>query len=126
MTLLQRAGVNLGYKLLVFPALIWGFAALFPGLIRFATVWQPIAISGLFILTGLIADETILPRAGNLPATFQGFLFMTAVLWASQFLFSGSRVTGMGALALGLLLGMAELCMHRWILQQREKQEKSS
>jgi hypothetical protein len=121
MTLLQRAGVNLVYKLLVFPAFIWGFAALFPGLIRFTSVWQPVAISGLFILIGLIADETILPRMGNLPATSQGFLFMAAVLWASQFLFSGSRITGTGALALGLLLGMAELCMHHWILKQREE-----
>jgi hypothetical protein len=119
MGLLQRTGVNLVYKLLVFPGVIYGFSRLFPGLVFFHTFWPVLIISGLFIAIGLVADETILPRLGNLPATAQGFLFMAAVIWGSQYLFDPSRVTIPGSFLLALLLGIAEYVMHAWILKQR-------
>ena len=61
-----------------------------------------------------------MPLFGNVKSTLQGFVFMTGVIWLVPFLFQPAYVTPMGALIVGGMLGLAELIMHQWILQQRE------
>lgn len=120
MPLFSRVAMNLLYKLFLFPITLSGFSVLFPSLLHFSSWLQILAIAGLFIVIGLIADETILPKFGKLKATAQGSVFMTVVIWLSQFLFSASLITIPGAILLGLLLGMIEWLMHGWILKQRK------
>jgi hypothetical protein len=120
MPLFSRVAINLLYKLFLFPVTLSGFSVLFPSLLHFSSWLQILSIAGLFIMIGLIADETILPKFGNIKATAQGSIFMSVVIWLSQFLFPTSLITIPGAIQLGLLLGMIEWLMHGWILKQRK------
>ncbi len=119
MPLMVRVLCNFLYKLIVFPVLIYFFPKWVPQLIIFPSLQPVILLSGLFIAIGLVADETILPWQGNLPATSQGFLFMSAAIWASSFFFPGADATVLGALLIGLALGISEYFMHDWLLKQR-------
>ncbi len=121
MPLFARVAVNFVYKLLVFPAILYGGSRLFPDLVWFGSPLPMLSLAGLFLLIGLVADETILPLFGNVKSTIQGFVFMTAVLWGSPYLFSDVSVSFLGAFLLGLMLGLAELLMHQWILKQRKR-----
>lgn len=123
MPLMVRLLINFLYKLILFPALIYSFSKWVPQLISFPSLQPVILLSWLFIAIGLVADETILPWLGNLPATSQGFLFMSAAIWASSFFYPGAYVAVSGALLLGLALGAAEYVMHGWILKQRAKEK---
>ncbi|MEW9671362.1 DUF2512 family protein [Ammoniphilus sp. 3BR4] len=116
----NRVTVNLIYKLLLFPTILFGAAIILPTEIQYSS-WVPAAfLSTLYILMGLVADETILPMFGNTKATIQGSFFMTAVTWLLPFVYPGNLVTLPGAAAVGISLGIVEYGMHGWILKQRE------
>lgn len=120
MTLFWRVGFNFIYKILVFPSLLFALARRFPSIIRFSSrqfIWL---LSSLFIAIGLIADETVLPKNGNLKATLQGSVFMSGITWLSQFLFRINCITWQGATLIGIILGLFELPMHVWILKNRK------
>lgn len=120
MNLQKRMTINLIYKLLLFPTILYGAAYILPTEIRYSS-WVPAAfLSTLFILIGLVADETILPMFGNTKATIQGSLFMTAVTWLLPFVYPGYLATLPGAAAVGIALGIVEYGMHGWILRQRQ------
>ncbi|MGC5327652.1 DUF2512 family protein [Brevibacillus sp. SYSU BS000544] len=121
MPLYARMGINFVYKLIVFPSILYLANLMFSQWISFQSSLPVISLSGLFLLIGIVADETILPRFGILSSTFQGFLFMTTVIWVSKWIFSSVSVTFSGALITGLMLGVVELLMHKWILKQRKK-----
>lgn len=120
MPMYARMSVNFVYKLVVFPSIIFLSSFLFPYWISFQNLLPIVSLSGLFLLIGIIADETILPLFGNIKSTLQGFLFMTAVVWLSGWVFPSATVHVWGALIAGTMLGIAELLMHQWILKQRE------
>ncbi|MGD8191289.1 DUF2512 family protein [Brevibacillus ginsengisoli] len=120
MPLFARVAVNFLYKLIVFPSILYGGTLLFPEYVFWGS-WLVIAcLAGLFLVIGLVADETILPLFGNVKSTVMGFVFMTGVIWLVPLLFQPTCVTLMGALIVGGMLGLAELIMHQWILQQRK------
>lgn len=117
MTLFWRVGFNFIYKILIFPSVLLVLSKCFPDSIRFSSrrfVWS---LTGLFIAIGLIADETVLPRCGNLKATLQGSVFMSVTTWFSQFLNCKNRIKWNGAVLIGIILGLCELPMHSWILK---------
>jgi len=119
MTLGQRMGTNLMYKLILFPTIIFGAEALLPSQIQYSSWIPPFLLSTLFILIGLFADETMLPMFGNERATIQGTLFMTGATWALPFIYPGNHITLLGAAATGISLGIAEYGMHAWLLSKR-------
>lgn len=121
MNLGQRMAINFIYKIVLFPTIIFGASALLPSQIHYSSWIPPLLLSGLFILMGLFADETILPMFGNEKATIQGTFFMTGATWAVPFFLPGNGITFLGAAATGLTLGMVEYGMHGWILKQRKK-----
>lgn len=125
MPLFARVAVNFIYKLLVFPTIIYGCSILFPEFIFFGSGIVIFYLAGLFLLIGVVADETILPLFGNVKSTLQGFVFMTGVIWLVPFLFQPTYVSWTGALIVGSMLGLAELMMHQWILQQRAVSQQS-
>jgi hypothetical protein len=123
MNLGQRMAINFIYKIILFPTIIIGAGTLLPSQISYTSWVPPVPLSGLFILIGLVADETILPMFGNERATIQGTLFMTGATWALPYFYPGNDITLPGAAAIGLSLGVVEYGMHGWILKQRKKKD---
>lgn len=118
MPLLWRALINYIYKTILFPAIIKSLTLRYPSKLLLSRR-SIISLSRLFISIGLIADETVLPRFGNLKATLQGSIFMSGTSWLSQLIDHRNRVTWKGALLLGAIMGLCELPMHAWILKYR-------
>jgi len=126
MFFIGRTAANFLYKAVFFPAILTGISTAFPGWIQFSS-WVPVAaLSGLFLVVGLAADETILPLFGNVKATAQGFLFMFAMIWLAPLVFPGVYVHFAGALLSAGVLSMAELLMHRWLLRQIRRERTAS
>ncbi|RXT02874.1 DUF2512 family protein [Ammoniphilus sp. CFH 90114] len=119
MDLRKRVTINLLYKILLFPSVIYGAEQILPTQLQYSS-WVPAAVlSTLFIFIGVVADETILPLFGNELATIQGSLFMTATTWMLPFIHPGNVITLPGAAAIGISLGIIEYAMHGWIVKQR-------
>lgn len=119
-SLFWRVCFNFIYKMLIFPMAIHKVSQRDPRQLFFSSRKSMFSLAGLFILIGLIADETVLPRFGNIKSTLQGSIFMSGTTWLSQFLFRGNRTTWKGALLLGGVLGLCELPMHAWLLKKRK------
>ncbi|HJV46346.1 MAG TPA: hypothetical protein VJ824_11565 [Bacillota bacterium] len=112
----RRVGVNFIFKISYFPLILYLFPKHFPLGIFYSSWVVPFLLSVVFIGIGLAADEIILPLFGLVSSTIQGGLFMITFTWLSQFLFIGSRIPLLGALVIGLFLGIGEFFMHQRIL----------
>ena len=120
MMLLPRMAVNFVYKCILFPSVIYGASLVLPSYLLFSS-WVAIAVlSGVYVLIGVFADETILPLLGISTATMQGTLFMTGFTWLFPYLYPGNDVKMGGAVLIGVTLGCVEFAMHLWIRKQQE------
>jgi hypothetical protein len=120
MMLLPRMAVNSIYKCITFPTVIYGASRILPSYLLFSS-WIAVAVlSGIFILIGVFADETILPLLGISTATIQGSLFMIGFTWIFPYLYPGNDVKLGGAVFIGVVLGCVEFAMHLWIRKQQD------
>lgn len=120
MSILWRVCFNFVYKVLIFPTVLFGISTYCSRIVSFRSKKSRIALTSLFVVIGVVADETILPRYGNIKSTIQGSIFISVVTWLSQILFRRNHVTWCGAILIGVVLGICELPMHAWILKNHK------
>ncbi len=120
MSLLWRIAYNCIYKIIVFPTVMMIISSRYPKLVTFKSFRSLFILSVTFISIGLVADETIMPRYGNLKSTVQGSIFMSITCWSAQIFSRSMQITWLGAVLIGSILGVLEFPMHRWILQKRK------
>ncbi|MBP1930198.1 DUF2512 family protein [Ammoniphilus resinae] len=126
MSLARRVGINLAYKIIYFPLILFLLPQLFLDHVVYSSWVVPFTLSALYIAIGLIADETVLPKFGLVSSTIQGCVFMIVVTWLSQFVFNGTVISIFAAIVIGLLLGIGEYLMHQRILAWRRTEMLSS
>jgi len=121
MSLAKRVVFNLVYKIIYFPLILFLIPRFFLDNVVYSSWVVPFLLSALYIGIGLVADETVLPTFGLVSSTIQGCVFMIVVTWLSQFVFSGTIISGFGAIVIGVLLGSGEFLMHQRILAWRRE-----
>lgn len=102
-------------KFLLYSAILYAVDLLSPEF-NYEPRWLP-ALVGLFLaIVGHFADRWVLPRLGDPLAVLLGGGFMVVTLWGAAFAFPGSEVTPDAAMLAGVLLGITEYGMHRFVL----------
>ena len=123
--MVHRLVFNFFYKLLLFPLALYLVSRLLPGQVRFASTNHLLDVSLLLLIIGLIADEVVLGMYGIYIATVQGAIAITAILYLSGLLFTGSRITLAGGIVCGVILGLVELLMHSYIRRDQKHKKRA-
>ncbi|GEN35186.1 MULTISPECIES: DUF2512 family protein [Aneurinibacillus] len=117
----KRVILNLLYKAVMFPGVLYLLSMLFPRQLTFGSVNHWLDVSLLLIIIGLLADEAVLGMYGIYLATLQGALAIVAIVYMSGWLFPESQITLPGGILAGTALGMVEFIMHRYIRANQKK-----
>lgn len=107
-------------KFLICPLLVafgdYLFAGVYyPGLAAWLVVGVVLAIFSI------VSDMTLLDRLGHTGGFLADTAAATVWIWASQYILPGSLVTWGGALGTGIILGLSEILMHRWVQMNRRR-----
>ena len=105
-------------KFLLCPFLVALGDYMFRG-VSYANAVQWIIVGIVIAVGGIIGDMTLLDRAGHVGGFLTDTLMTALVIWASQFFLAGAFATWSGALGVGLLVGLSELFVHRWVQMNR-------
>jgi len=105
---------NLIVKIVACPLLLYIADAMFPQ-VDYATIGQIIGvglvIAGIaYFLDGLLLRQA---KVDSMSSAVADLAAVTAVVWLSQFVLPGVRITFIGALLTGVLLGLAEYALHK-------------
>ncbi|WP_067927042.1 DUF2512 family protein [Alicyclobacillus shizuokensis] len=106
---------NAVMKLLGYGSIFLIADTLLPNL--YTRAWVPVITVLSLTAVGLVADLTIVPRLGNLPALGLGFFGMTGIIWAVAQFAPGNRLGWVTALALAVCLGPLEYGLHEVVLR---------
>lgn len=106
---------NFLLKMLLCPGIIFIADALSPA-INYSSSWHVI-ITGVFVgVIGYVMDSVLLINVGSEMSAIMDTVAATIVVYLSQFFFTGTVITLLGALLGGVLLGLSEYLTHRLIL----------
>jgi|GEM_PF-7074998 len=107
-------------RFLVCPAIVALGDWLFPG-VRY-TGWVQWLLTGVVLaIASILMDSTMLDRLGHIGSFLADTMAATLIVWGSQYLLPGAAITWGGALGTGLLLGISEIFMHRWVQSSRRR-----
>ncbi|MCL6625772.1 MAG: DUF2512 family protein [Alicyclobacillus shizuokensis] len=106
---------NAVMKLLGYGSIFLIADTLLPNL--YTRAWVPVITVLSLTAVGLVADLTIVPRLGNLPALGLGLLGMTGIIWAVAQFAPGNRLGWITALVLAICLGPLEYGLHEVMLR---------
>lgn len=105
---------NILFKVIWFTCVLKAADLYYPQLYH---TWLPIVLSSLVLTgTGVIADLTIVPKAGNVPSLLLGLPAMIGIIWLIGRFFEPSGITLWSAFLLTLCIGPGEYLMHRMVL----------
>ncbi|WP_027417749.1 DUF2512 family protein [Aneurinibacillus terranovensis] len=110
-----RMLLNAIYKLIFFPAVLFLFSYLLPGILAFSGVWHVITVSLLLLFIGVIADELVLPIFGLSRSTMQGTVAIIFIIYLSGVIFPNSFITITGAIFAGVGIGIVEVIAHTFV-----------
>lgn len=80
-----------------------------------------IIVGFVLAAAGTVMDMTLLDRLGHVGSFVTDTAVATVVIWGAQFFLAGSFATWGAALGTGLLLGLSEVVMHRWVQASRRR-----
>lgn len=103
------------------PLLVALGDAIFPVSVIYANQGQWVITGAILAALGIAMDMTLLDRLGHVGAYAADTLAATLVIWFSQRFLPGAAITFGGALGTGLLLGLSEVAMHRWVQASRRR-----
>jgi len=103
-------------KFAVCPLLIY-LAGIFLNQVQFATLFQPVLL-GFFVAVAGVLMELYTLKPGTLwLSTGLDFIAFTAIVYIVPFFLAGAYVTLTGALITGLVLALAEIPQHYWLIK---------
>lgn len=107
-------------KLFLIPGVVFLSEALSPA-IDYTNPWQIIG-TGLFIgVITYILDALMLESLGSGRAAVVNGIAGTILVYLSGYFMRGSRVTFLGAVLAGVLIGVSEYLVHRLLLNERRR-----
>ncbi|KZL93789.1 DUF2512 family protein [Clostridium magnum] len=92
--------------------------------IYYSYIYQPIFIAVILAVAGNLMELSLLKLGTLLISTAADFLLAFVIIYFSQFILPGSRVTLMGAALASTLLALAEYFQHLYLIRSG-KTEKS-
>ncbi|CEH27641.1 Uncharacterized protein BN1090_A2_00056 [Aneurinibacillus migulanus] len=119
----KRIFLNFLYKIILFPGGLYLLSVVFPQQIAFGSVQHWLYVSLLLLIIGLVADEIVLGMFGIYRATLQGAVAIGAILYLSGWLFMDSHITILGSILCGIILGILEFIMHRYVRTDQKKRK---
>lgn len=113
--------LSLALKILSVPILLWVATQVSPG-IHYSSLYQPL-VTGLFISgVGRLAEKLLLTRGTVLISVLADVVLAAFVIYYSQYMFAGARITWSGAAITSLIIGVIEYIVHI-MLVNRVQQE---
>ncbi|RAL26884.1 DUF2512 family protein [Thermoflavimicrobium daqui] len=103
-------------KLIVCPVVVYISTFLFQD-VFYPANYQPIIVGLVLGIVGHLM-EVLMLRPGTLwISTFMDFLAATVIIYFSQWFFTGSQITWIGALLTAFFLAVTEYFQHIWLLR---------
>lgn len=103
------------YKLIIITLITAFFTVVLGGY----TFWQAFLLS--FIVTAMlyvVGDLLVLPAAGNMTATIVDAGSAALLVWLIPYLTAMPRIAFLGALMIGVVIGVAEYFFHQYLLKE--------
>ncbi|WP_019120606.1 DUF2512 family protein [Brevibacillus massiliensis] len=107
-----------GFVVKLVVALITVFLAdiVLPGM-YYPSMYQDVLVGLLFAVVGYVTEVMILRRDTIWLSTAMDFVIGALLIYLSQFVFIGARVTLAAALITALAIGVLEHLQHIWLVQ---------
>lgn len=104
-------------KLIGSPLVVYLSSLLFPRLIDFTALYQPIAVGIIIALVGHVMELLLLKKGTVWISTALDFGAAFIVLYLSSFIFPGARVTVTGAMITAAIIAIAEHLQHMYLVK---------
>jgi hypothetical protein len=104
-------------KIISIPVLLWAASLMSPG-IHYPSFYQPLATGIIISGVGRLAEKLFLKPGTVLLSVFADAILATLIIYYSQYVFAGARITWAGAAVTSLIIGVVEYIIHVMLVNQ--------
>jgi hypothetical protein len=109
-------------KIFICPLGVILSAYLFPN-VNFPAFYQPILLGLILAGVGVMMEYLMLKEGTLWMSTVSDFIASVLIVYFVSLFFPGAEVTFLGAILVGLVLGVTEYFTHRWLIQNGRTQK---
>lgn len=102
-------------KLLSIPIVLW-IASYFLADIYYPSFYQPILTGLAIAVIGRLAERLLLKQGTVTLSAIADAILSILIIYYSQYIFSGARVTLNGAIAISIIIGIMEYAVHAFLV----------
>lgn len=104
-------------KLLSIPVLLWTASLMSPG-IYYPSFYQPLATGLIISGVGRLAEKLLLKPGTVWISVFADAILAVLIIYYSQYVFAGARVSWAAAATVSLIIGVVEYLVHVLLVSQ--------
>jgi hypothetical protein len=114
--------ISLLLKIFTCPIALIIAMYLFPG-VDYTSIWQPIVVGLVLAVVGVAMEYFILKRGALWLSVAADFVTSVLIVYFLSNLLWNASVTFLGAVLIGLLLGVIEYFTHRYLISSGQAQK---
>ena len=112
--------ISLIIKILTIPILLWAASLLSTG-VHYSSFYQPIATGLVISGLGRLAEKILLKPGTVWISVLADAVLAVLIIYYSQFVFPGARITWAGVVTISLIIGIVEYLVHVLLVNQVEQ-----
>lgn len=113
--------ISLILKILSIPVLLWAASLMSSG-IYYPSFYQPLATGLIISGVGRLAEKLLLKPGTVWISVFADTVLAILIIYYSQYVFTGARITWAGAAIVSLIIGIVEYVVHVMLVNQVQRQ----